>query len=83
MLPTAAKKKRKRNKKKGPTSNHKSTIVLPFFIFLSGYKKQPTKCSSGSESASNEGDYSNDEDEGADGYRVGGYHRVKVFLMFI
>ncbi len=34
-----------------------------------------SKRSKGNESAE---DYSDDEDEGEDGYRVGGYHRVKV-----
>lgn len=33
------------------------------------------KSSKGNESAE---DYSDDEDEGEDGYKVGGYHRVKI-----
>ncbi len=44
-------------------------------LSTAGVKKLGTGCGHGSDSAE---DYTDDEDEGEDGYKQGGYHRVKI-----
>ena len=70
-VPKAAKKKRNKKKKAAKKKNQPAKPA-------GGKPKAKHKGAGGADSE----DYSNDDDEGQDGYRPGGYHPVKIGDIF-